>query len=150
MEGNTAVVGALVGFAVACPCLPWPGNIADTPRVDLRVDLVVEAGLNFCWFEAIHLCNWLGKKKKVASQSGMEYELVYYHEELEKKEWSILPFKSWEISRELCTHSLHERNDHEEGVGTLPQGLFGGEVLAVSREVFNLEPLDRLQIGKGK
>ena len=75
---------------------------------------------------------------------------IYYHKELENKEWSILLFKSWETSCELCMHSPHERNDHEEGVGTLPQGLFGGEVLAVSREVFNLEPLDCLQIGKGE
>ena len=70
-------MGALVGFAVVCPCLPWPGNMADTPRVGLRVDLVVEAGLNFCWLQAIHLCNWLGKREEEVDQSGAEYELVY-------------------------------------------------------------------------
>ena len=66
-----------MGFAVVCPCLPWPGNMADTPRVGLRVDLVVEAGLNFCWLQAIHLCNWLGKREEEVDQSGAEYELVY-------------------------------------------------------------------------
>ena len=55
-------------FAVVCPCLPWPGNMADTPRVGLRVDLVVEAGLNFCWLEAIHLCNRLGKRESGESE----------------------------------------------------------------------------------
>jgi len=51
-EGNSIAVGELV-VCISCP--PELGNMADTPRVGLCVEVVGGATLDFCWLVAIHL-----------------------------------------------------------------------------------------------